>query len=141
MNPAVFLSLPDLRCSLLLLVSVCRDDKPSDCVPDRLPPSARGNGAAPASLDPPPLVRRAPPGAAFTLARSLDFLGPRSTRPAEPLSGIGTSKWENSPYVGGHSRAPLEYVSVLWTARTCLGHQNPKGPRGHLMFFPTLGRV
>lgn len=89
MNPAVFLSLPDLRCSLLLLVSVCRDDKPSDCVPDRLPPSARRNGAAPACLDSPPLVRRTPPGAAFTFAGSFGFLGLRSTRPAKPQSGIG----------------------------------------------------
>lgn len=97
MNPAVFLSLPDLRCSLLLLVSICRDDKPSDCVPDRLPPSARGNGAAPACLDSPSLARRAPPGTAFSLARSFGFLGPRSTRPAEPQSGVGTCKKENSP--------------------------------------------
>lgn len=42
MNPAVFLSLPDLRCSLLLLVSELGNDRPFGRLADRLLPLPRG---------------------------------------------------------------------------------------------------
>lgn len=144
MNPAVFLSLTDLRCSLLLLVSVCGDDKPSDCIPDRLPPSARGNSAAPACLDSLLLTRRAPPGEACTPWRCLHFLRffwlltPAIHEACETtvwswdlqIGQFALGEW----YVGGHAEAPGVRFSFV-DVRTCLG------PRIHLMFSPTLGRV
>jgi hypothetical protein len=92
MNPAVFLSLADLRCSLLLLVSVCRGDKPSDCVPERLPPSARGNGAAPCLPRLSSAGEACTPGHYLHFGRSFGSLSLRSTRPAKAQSGLGTCK-------------------------------------------------
>lgn len=47
MNPAVFLAFPDLRCSLLLLVSEGSNDRPFDRRAGGGRPSPRGNTSAP----------------------------------------------------------------------------------------------
>lgn len=111
MNPAVFLSLPDLRCSLLLLVSEWRNDRPFDRLSDGLTPSLRGehsclhpclpifsSGSEECTL----------PRCLHSLHPSVRFPGPRYPRPEKPRSEVGSWKLEKlalgEGYVGG-SRA------------------------------------
>lgn len=85
MNPAVFLAFPDLRCSLLLLVSEGRNDRPFDRRADGGRPSPRGNTSAPtpAFLSFSSVARSSPSAAAFTLGirpSAFQARGPRGLR-------------------------------------------------------------